>query len=341
MATLAELQVEVTALTDKFDKAMNDTKGKIKGVSDEGKKIPSVVKNMFAGFAVASVLKGLGDVAKASINLASDAEETQNKFNVVYSSISDYANDMAINLATAYGTSIQGAKDMLAGTGDLLTGLGFTQESAFNLSEQVLTLGADLASFTNYSGGAEGASEALTKALLGEREMLKGLGISINEADLKAEVLRQTEAGLTFETEKQAKANATLTLVMNQSKNAMGDFERSQDSYANQMKIAKARTEDLGVELGRALLPTATKGVGIFSTLTGKLASYIKSLNDVKVAEEAQKDGIATKQQDLLISENKLTLLKNQLEAEKLLFEEQDENESETSKFARRQAKSL
>jgi len=189
---------------------------------------------------------------------------------------------MAESLAVSYGTSIQGAKDMLAGTGDLLTGLGFTQESAFDLSQQVLSLGADLASFTNFSGGAEGASLALTKALLGERESLKALGISINEADLKAEVLRQTEEGLTFETEKQARANATLTLVMNQSKNAMGDFERSEASFANQTKIARAAVDDLQVQLGRALLPTATEGVGVFAELTRGITEHLTALIDAR-----------------------------------------------------------
>jgi len=309
---IGELYVEIVADNKKFDSGIDQSRKETEKFDKGLGNLSGTVKKLLGAGALIALAGKIIDVGKASISAASDAEETQNKFNVVFSGISDYANDMAENLALSYGTSIQGAKDMLAGTGDLLTGLGFTQDSAFDLSRQVLTLGADLASFTNFSGGAEGASEALTKALLGERESLKALGISINEADLKAEVLRQTEEGLTFATEKQAKANATLTLVTNQSKNAIGDFARSSDSYANTLKVAKARTADLQAELGRALLPTATAGVGIFSALTGKLGEYIKGLNDVKEAENAQKEGNATRAQTLVLLNKNLKALEKE-----------------------------
>jgi hypothetical protein len=307
---IAELVVQITGDTKDFDKKIDKTeknvKKKSKNIVADTLNIKGAFKQLLSGFAVIAIVKGFADIGTASINAASDAEETQNKFNVVFSGISDQANTMADNLAIAYGTSKSAAKDMLAGTGDLLTGLGFTQDSAFDLSKQVLTLGADLASFTNFSGGAEGASQILTKALLGERESLKGLGISLNEADVKAEILRQTQQGLIFDTEKQAKAQATLTLVLGQTANAQGDFARSSESYANQLKVAKARTSDLQVELGRALLPTATKGIGVFSELTGKLGAYIKSLNDVRDAEKAQASGIATREQELFLAEEKI-----------------------------------
>jgi len=281
-SSLGDLFVNVVANTSQFDKSINNSETATNGFNSRLTSLSGTVKKLVGAGVLIALAKKVADVGKASILAASDAQETQNKFDVVFSGISDAANDMATQLAGAYGLSIQGAKDMLAGTGDLLTGLGFTQESAFSLSEQVLTLGADLASFTNYSGGAEGASEALTKSLLGEREMLKGLGISINEADLKAQVLLESQQGLTFETDKQARAAATLSLVMIQSKNAMGDFERSQESFANQSKIAAAAVADLQAELGRALLPTATKGIGIFADLTKNITEHLTSLIDAR-----------------------------------------------------------
>ena len=87
----------------------------------------------------------------------------------------------------SFGLSSQAAMGLLADTGDLLVGFGFTEKEALNLSKQVNELAVDLASFTNFSGGADGASQALTKALLGEREAIKSLGIAITEADLASE----------------------------------------------------------------------------------------------------------------------------------------------------------
>ena len=131
------------------------------------------------------------------------------------------------------------------------------------------------------------ASSAITKALLGEREAIKMLGISILDADVKAKVLENTQQGLTFETERQAKAFATLQLAQEQSKNAIGDFERSQDSFANQSRIAQGAIEDLKAAMGEGLLPIATASVSIFGQLAGKLADFIAERNKLKNIRES------------------------------------------------------
>ena len=223
------------------------------GINRKAKETESTMTRMakVVGTAIAGI--GFLQITKQLVRLASDAEETANKFGVVFSSIADEANAAANNLVDNFGLSSQAAKSLLSDTGDLLTGFGFTQEAALDLSSQVNTLAVDLASFTNFSGGAEGASAALTKALLGERESLKSLGIAISEADLKEFIESQ---GQSFEaTTRQEKAQATLALAIRQSGNAIGDFARSSDSYANVVRRVQARFQDIGAELGQNLLP--------------------------------------------------------------------------------------
>lgn len=203
----------------------------------------------------------------AAIKFASDAEETQQKFGVVFKEVSKEAEATAKSLAAGYGLAQDESKELLANTGDLLSGFGFSGESALQLSTDVQKLAVDLASFTNFSGGAAGASAALTKALLGERESVKSLGISILEEDVKKEVALLRTKGMTFETERQAKAQATLNIAMRQSKNAIGDFSRSSKSFANQTRIMNAAIRDVTVQFGQILLPIATKVVGKISQL--------------------------------------------------------------------------
>ena len=96
---------------------------------------------------------------------------------------------------------------------------------------------------------------ALTKALLGERESIKSLGIAITEADLKQFAADQ---GLVFEQlGRVEKANLTFQLALKQSANAVGDFARTSDSFANQLRILKGELENVAVELGVELLPIA------------------------------------------------------------------------------------
>ena len=225
-----------------------------KNLQATGKRIQAVGVKL--SLAVTLPIAALGF---AVVKVASDFEETESKFNTVFSSIRQQANDTAKNLKNNFGLSSRAALQLLGDTGDLLVGFGFTESAALKMSKQVNELAVDLASFTNVQGGAQSASIALTKALLGERESIKTLGISILESDVKARVLLNTQKGLTFESVRQAKAVATLQLATEQSSKAIGDFERTSQSFANQMRITRARLEDLGIQLGKILLPVAQK----------------------------------------------------------------------------------
>lgn len=195
----------------------------------------------------------------AMIKAASDAEETRSKYATIFQDMSNKAESTADTLASSFGLSGTAARQLLGDTGDMLTGFGFSQEAALDLSKQVNELAVDLASFTNFSGGAEGASAALTKALLGERESVKSLGIAILEEDVKKKISIMRSKGMRFETKRQAKAYATLAIAVEQSKNAVGDYERTKASFANTMRRVQARLQDFNESFGRVLLPYALK----------------------------------------------------------------------------------
>lgn len=167
-------------------------------------------------------------------------EEANNKFMNVFRRIPGTSVQVAKALQRDFGLSEQSAKDMLSATGDLLTGFDFTQEAALRLSDQAARLGADLASYTNYEGGAKGAALALTSAMLGETEKAKALGVVIrqdSEEFINLVTKYQDTEGATL---MQAKAMAALTIATNQSKNAIGDWSRPGETWAQtQMKIAE------------------------------------------------------------------------------------------------------
>ena len=203
---------------------------------------------------VGALSKAVGAI-KNTIKAASDAQETNNKFAVTFGQIRDEADLMAENLAESYGLARQESEALLSGTGDLLTGFGFAQNEALELSSEVQKLAVDLASFTNIEGGTERASAALTSALFGEREAVKSLGIIITETDIKQRLAAKGMDKLTGQALLQAKANETLKIAYEQSKNAIGDFARSSTSYANQQRILNARLKDTAAEVGGILLP--------------------------------------------------------------------------------------
>lgn len=210
-------------------------------------------------------------IGAAMIKAASDAEETEAKFATVFQDISEESEITAKNLARNFGLASDKSKELLGDTGDLLTGFGFTGKMALGLSKDVQELAVDLASFTNFAGGAEGASKALTKALLGERESVKSLGISILEEDVKAKIIALKASGqLTDESERQQKAIATLAIAVEQSKNAIGDYARTSEGFANQQRLAGQRVRELAITFGKILLPPALKILKVIIDLVEK-----------------------------------------------------------------------
>jgi len=207
-------------------------------------------------------------LANSLKNSARDAEETDSKFGTVFSSIRGKADAMALNLSKNFGLARDEAKGLLANTGDLLSGFGFSQKATLAMSNDIVKLGADLASFSNFEGGAEGASIALTKALLGETESAKALGIVIRQGTptfkKNVAMIQRTQRVSLL----QAKAIEILRIASTQSKNAIGDFARTQEDLANQERITLGRLRDLRVEMGKFLLPIALKINKVVQNLT-------------------------------------------------------------------------
>ena len=251
MATVAKLNVQIGAELSGLQKSLRSAQASLESFGRSA----SAIGSSMSTFITAPIVGGLGLAVKS----ASDAEETFSKFATVFRDVGAEAEDAFQTLRKEYGLSAQASKQLLGDTGDLLTGFGFAQDEALRLSTEVQKLAVDLASFTNFSGGAEGASQALTKALLGERESVKSLGIAILEEDVQKQMAINTAKGLTFATERQAKAQATLDLAIRQSQNAIGDYARTSDSFANQFRLLQTRIDDLTVTIGTRLLPFAEK----------------------------------------------------------------------------------
>jgi len=245
----------------KLEKEIKDTGNASKKTQKQMFTMEGALKALGAGAVIAgaALTRAFIDFSRESAQAASDAEEIEGKFNVVFGNISDDANAAASTIADEFDLAASTVNKLLGDTGDILTGLGFDQKTALDLSEQVGTLALDLASFTNFAGGAEGASAALTKALLGEAESVKALGIVIRQdtveyKELVSSIMEVNGVGLV-----QAKALAALQIATEQSKNAIGDYQRTIESTANVTRrleeTQKSLKEAFGVALNEGLTP--------------------------------------------------------------------------------------
>lgn len=221
-----------------------------------GMAIRGVGLGMTAFVTAPLALMGIG-----MVKAASNAEETANKFAVTFQGMRDESEMTANSFARDFGLSIDTSKELLSSTGDLLVGFGFQRQEALKLSDQVQRLAGDLASFQNIQGGAREAGTRLTKGILGETENLKLMGIAVNQGSKEFRAMVKQIMATEKVTERQAKVLAIFRIAVSQSQNAIGDFARTSQSFANQWKILQERIRSVAITFGNILLPVATKVV--------------------------------------------------------------------------------
>jgi len=142
----------------------------VKGAKKAGNQFKQLGKTILASFGGIFAAQKLAGLTIALKNAARDGEETRQKFDVVFEGMKTGANSVADAFSKSFKLAGATTRELLGNTGDLLVGFGFTEKAALDMAVQVNSLAQDLASFTNFSGGAKGASDALTKAILGETE---------------------------------------------------------------------------------------------------------------------------------------------------------------------------
>ncbi len=217
-----------------------------------------------------------------AVKLAADAEEMQSKFEAVFKEMSADAEAFALGFASKIGRSVIDTKKQLSEFQDVLVPLGFARKEAAELSKTLIATATDLASFNNTTDAQ--ASNALLKALTGQRENLISLGIVLRDVDIKAELLKRGQKDLTGEAKKQAVALATLSLIQANAADAMGDAERTSGSFTNRMKALQGVFKDTMATIGKAFLPVltnlASKLTEVLMGVGPQLKVWAKSFSD-------------------------------------------------------------
>lgn len=263
--------LDMTISMEKFNKKLGNTKERLEFFKKEteniaklGNKIKDVGKGMTVGLTLPIVAAG-----GAAVKFASDYEEALNKVDVAFGNSSQAVKDWSKNSLTAMGISKGEALDSAALFGDMATGMGLSQEKASQMAMRLTQLGSDLASFKNISNDV--AKTALKSIFTGETESLKNLGVVMTEANLQQYAYSKGIRKKIKSMSEAEKVNLRYNYVLEKTKNAHGDFERTGGGAANQMRIFQSTLKDLGETFGQYILPTFTS---VLKNLNGMLKSF-------------------------------------------------------------------
>ena len=223
------------------------------------------IKGIFTGRS--ALLGGLSAIAAGAglLKLASDAEELRSAFDIVFGASADDARKWAADLAKSLGRSRLSIMEFATEVQDTFVPLGFAREEAAELSKAVVQLGIDLASLKSFSVTEKQALQAMTSALVGNREAVRSLGVIIDDLALKQALAELGFKGAVKEASKQQRVLSTLKVIVESTADAQGNAAATAGSLANQWKRFTGILKDFGAAIGGILLPAATEILRTFS----------------------------------------------------------------------------
>ena len=258
MAYDGTLQFDTRIDESGFDKGLGSMQGKATGAGD-------VMKGILGSNLLQAGLEKMVEVGRQGIQLASDLEEVQNVVDVTFGEGAAEIESFAKTASGAFGLTELQAKQFTGTVGAMVKSMGLTEKEALDMSKNLVGLTGDMASFYNLDH--ETAFEKIRSGIAGETEPLKALGINMSVANLEAYALSK---GITQAYEKMSEAEKVQLrygYIMQQTADAQGDFVRTQDSYANQVRVLQNNLDTLAGNVGAMLIPALTGAVGWLNDL--------------------------------------------------------------------------
>ena len=251
-----------------------DTSGVQNGVSaikQSFNGLGSVVKKIGVLIGGAFAIGKLAQFGKECVELGSNLAEVQNVVDVTFTTMSDKVNEFAKNAMTTAGLSETMAKQYVGTFGAMSKSFGFSEAQAYDMSTALTQLTGDVASFYNISQDL--AYIKLKSVFTGETETLKDLGVVMSQSALDQYALANGYGKTTSEMTEQEKVALRLAFVQKQLSAASGDFIRTSDSWANQVRVMQLQLQSLKATVGQGLINLFTPVLKVINILLGKLAT--------------------------------------------------------------------
>lgn len=228
------------------------------------------VKGLAASLGPVIGVLGAGELVKSSIEAGDQLEGANIKIENVFGESGEAVKEWASGVATSLRESSLAAETQAGAFGGYLAGLGVGKEQAADMSEQLVSLTANMAAFSNADPAA--VQSALTSALKGRTTALKQYGVTLTDAQVQQEAMTHaSELGLTVTNgtipalNTQQKALATLYAVMDVTKTQQGALASTSDTLKAKEQVATAEFANMRAELGTRLMPILASVFGFIN----------------------------------------------------------------------------
>lgn len=258
--------------------------------------LASTIGKVYASYWL--LFRAFGGIRKA-IDISSDLTEVQNVVDVTFGDMSSKVDEFAQNSIQNLGMSelsvksfasrfqamgmamgidpslIGSANKYLSGVTDGYVGLS---DSMADVSLNLTKLTADMASFYNVEQAV--AAEDLAAIFTGETRPLRDYGIDLTQATLAEWAMKQ---GMDANIQSMSQAEKTMLryqYVMANTGAAQRDFIRTQDTWANQVRILKEQIRQLASVIGGVFINALKPLVKALNVAMSYIIEFAKTISN-------------------------------------------------------------
>ena len=283
----SQIQVDIALNTDQLEAGQKRAVRQFQRLGSSGNVAQKGLNTLGRGLKTVGLMGGamagaLGVASAKMVELGSDAEESANAFSVTFKEATDDLNQFVEGFSKKAGFTNAELQELLAFTGGVVNGMGASAEASSEFAEQIAVLSGDIGSLRNID--PSDVLNRITKSLTGEREGLKQLGIVINQVELDQKALTMTNKSAVGELTALDRAHATLNIIQERSKDALGDLDNTSDGFANTQRRLKAELRETATAMGGALMPIVNEALPVISDMAERvLPRMVEAFKDLIV----------------------------------------------------------
>lgn len=256
----------IPATLKRFDSAISKSVGKIKSFKS------SILSAFGAVGGIYAAINGI----KKSIDIASDLTEVQNVVDVTFGNFKDKIESLADVSINELGMSELTVKQIASRFQAMGTTMGIARGEMADMSVDLTRLAGDLASLYNMEH--EDVARSLQAVFTGETEPLRKYGLDLTQATLKEWALKN---GIDADIKSMSQMEKTMLryqYVMANTTAAQGDFIRTADTWANQVRILKEQLKQLAGVLGTAFINALKPLVSALNSALSSIISFAQTV---------------------------------------------------------------
>lgn len=262
----------IKTASNSFSSLANSSSRAIKPLNSLGSSFKSLMRTILPILGI----RQLFNWGKQAVEVSSDLTEVQNVVDTTFGNMSYKLEEFADTSIEKFGMSELSLKQYSSRFQAMGTAMGFPAEKMSDMSIELTKLTADMASFYNVEQDV--VAEKLSSVFTGQTRPLRDFGLDLTQATLQEWALKQ---GIDADIQSMSQAEKTMLrykYVLENTTAAQGDFSKTANTWANQIRILSQQFQQFGSIVGKGVISAFKPFIQTLNNVMKKVIAFSENV---------------------------------------------------------------